>query len=421
MRNSRRGAVAAAGVAACAVGLGLVGGMGASAVHFARRVLTPATRPDAEVMVWAYEPASEETQCPARVWIHGKDADLPGRYSFIFNGGSGHARLGPVVERIRDRGVDRVCREVVRVDRGALAPGVTGRVTGWWYTQPEELGFPTERVVIPVEDGDSWGWLITPHHPVPGRWAVHVHGRGALPEETLRGIAPFARAGVTSLVLAYRNDPGAPRGRRGRYGLGLAEHLDVDAAIGWAVRHGATRVTLAGWSMGGTTSLLSATRGRYRSHIDGLVLDTPGLDWRAILRRQARIAGAPRLTADVGIWLMQRGWVRGAVPQTRVTDIASLSPEAFARQLEVPVLIHAGPGDTFVPWGGSVRFAHLRPELVRLREAPGEHVKIWNVAPEEWETATEEFVAGLGDPPARHARLGQPAKHRKLGDDDPQH
>lgn len=386
-----------------AVGAAAASGLAvAQAVTFARRVLTPSASPEAEVHVVRVTRTTGGR--PVTVTLQGPDTDLPGRYSLLFDGGEGHARLGPLVDRARVSGSDRVVRTVNAVDRGELRDGAQGRVTGWWYTSPYELGFPVEEVEIPLEDGPARAWLVRPDGADRGRWAIHVHGRGALPEETLRGVVPAARAGMTSLVLRYRNDPGAPPGLRGRYGLGLAERHDVDAAIAWARRQGATQVTLFGWSMGGTAALLSATRGPNRSLVNGLVLDSPALDWRGILRSHARLARAPRASAELGLWFLARGVVRGAVPWQHGTELAALDAEAFAPLLRVPVLIHASPDDTFVPWDGSVRLAELRPDLVRLRETRGEHVKLWNIDPDAWEHDTEEFLRAL-EPAAGSGRV----------------
>ncbi|MGK0716245.1 alpha/beta hydrolase family protein [Leucobacter sp. W1153] len=386
-----------AALGSLALSAGVVGVFTALSCVFARRVLTPSA-PEEGVIVWSIEPLPSSSGRSKRVWIHGPDAGLPGKYSFIFNDGAGHARLGPVVDRVFDGGVDRVARDVIAIDRGELRVGARGRITGWWYTDPRELSGGVELVTFPVDGGESWGWLVHPENPVPGRFAVHVHGRGARPEETLRGLAPVTRAGVTSLVIAYRNDPGAPVGIRGRYGLGLAERYDVDSSIAWLLRQGADRITLVGWSMGGITALLSATRGPHRALIDGLVLDSPGLDWGIILRRQARLAGLPEFTARVGMKLMRQGIVRGAVPWQRGTDFDSMSPDSLAPLLRAPVLMHVSPGDSFVPWRGSLRLKQLRPDLVRIREGSGEHVKLWNVDPLRWESETEEFVRNLGAP-----------------------
>ena len=393
-RVRRRSAVPVPVAVVGGAALGAGAGIAAVGVHFARRVLTPAKVPEARVMVTAVEEGQERR----RVWIQGPDSGLEGKYSFIFDEGASHARLGPVLE-VRGEGARRleILREVVQEDRGALRIGARGRIAGWWFTDPAELGFEFSRVSIPLEGGRGWAWQVLPdpEHAQPGRWAVHVHGRGASPEETLRGVAPLARAGITSLVITYRNDVGTPRGLRGRYGMGLAERRDVDAAIAWAREQGAERVTLVGWSMGGTASLLAATRGPQRGAVDGLVLDSPAIDWPGILRAQARLGHAPAWVGDVGRELMQRGLVRGAVPGQKATDFQSLTPESMARDLSVPVLIHASPEDTFVPWAGAVRLALLRPDLVSLREGRGEHVKLWNIDPEGWAARTESFVRSL--------------------------
>ncbi len=58
-----------------------------------------------------------------------------------------------------------------------------------------------------------------------------------------------------ALVPSYRNDEGVPPGPDGRYALGLSERRDVEAALRYAVDHGAREVLLMGWSMGGAIVL----------------------------------------------------------------------------------------------------------------------------------------------------------------------
>ena len=383
-------------------GLGaLLGGSLALAYQFARRVLTPAEQLDARVEVRSIE-ESADAPTGIRVWLSGPDIDLDGSYSFIFDVTSratqqlaGHARLGPVIAKERvGRGI-RVARNVLSVERGDIRVGTRGRVSGWWYTGPEELGYPSTLVSIPMLGGVSWGWVISPKQPRPGRWAVHVHGRGALPHETLRGVETFAEAGITSLVIAYRNDPGAPPGRGGMYGLGLAEQEDVDAALGWARTQGAEQVTLVGWSMGGTAAVLAAGRGRHADLVDGLVLDSPALDWPGLLRHQAKLAHLHPFIAELGVLMLRAGWIRGAVTGERGTDVSALTPARLAALIRVPTLIHASAGDTFVPWEGSLRVARLKASLVQVHPSRGEHVKLWNVDPVGWKYETARFLRTL--------------------------
>ena len=396
MREPRR--VRALGIgAASLIGGGVVAGaLGTllGGIALARRAVTPAVVPEAPVTVVSIDGAASGEA--ALVRLRGADADLPGRYSFIFDGGAGHARLGAVVTTSGDEAV----RELISVERGELRAEPRGRVPGWWYIDPEQLGYRVERTTYRTELGDADAWIVFPRISRKRRWAVHVHGRGALPEETLRGVRSLARCGVTSLVISYRNDPGAPRGLRGRYGVGFSESRDVDAAIAEAQRRGAERVTLFGWSMGGTACLVAATRGEHRDLIDGLILDSPAVDWNALLRYHAAAQSAPKMIAGLGVEMLARGIVAGG--EDAGLPIASLHPETFAPALRVPVLIHASPDDTFVPSAGAVRLAELRPDLVQLRMQPGaEHVKLWNVDQPGWEAVTRAFARALPRPPWR--------------------
>lgn len=394
-----------AGAAGGAAALAAVGAAGAVAVGtaLARMVVTPSEKTAEGVVVERIEQRDDsvtaaatgpsDTKPVATVWLRGADVSLPGEYSLLFDQGAGHARLGEIC----GHSGGSVARPVLAVDRGQLRAGVQGRITGWWYTTPEELGYRTERVTYATELGPAEAWIVHPRIARKKRWAVHVHGRGARPEEALRGVAPLARAGITSLIISYRNDAGAPAGANGRYGIGVSESRDVDAAIAFAVGRGAERITLLGWSMGGTACLLSATRGAHLKMIDGLILDSPAIDWSELLRHQAGDKGMPGLLADVGLTLLRRGWVRGGEPSG--LPLTELVPEAFARDLSVPVLIHASAQDSFVPCGPAEKLAALRPDTVHLRlQKTGEHVKLWNTEPEAWERGTEAFARSLSRP-----------------------
>lgn len=375
------GAGLGAGIFALGAGAATLGGL-----TLARRSVIPEEEEAELVSIAAIE--RDDQGIIAR--LQGPAADFPGRTSFLCSGSDANVQLG---ECIPD---DRAgfARRVVAFDGGDLPPGTTGRLTGWWYAGPEDLGLRTERIEYETELGPATAWIIHPRRAKGGRWAVHVHGRGAQPAETLRGVPPLAEAGITSLVISYRNDDGAPKGVDGRYGMGLSEQRDVDAAIAEALRRGAERVTLIGWSMGGTACLLAATSGAHRDRIDGLILDSPGVDWEALLRYHAGESKAPKVLTDIGIALLERGIVRGGEPGGIKFD--RLTPESFASRLTIPVLIHVSRGDTFVPSQGAERLAALAPELVQLNLVDvGEHVRIWNVDPEAWEARTKLFARSL--------------------------
>lgn len=354
------------------------------------------------------------------VWMTGLGADAPGAHSLLFEsaphdavqsgagaagttercgsaplpvGELGHAQLGPVVGR-RD---GAVLRRVVSVTRGDLSAGSVGRMVGWWYSAPEDLGLRVERITYPTELGDMEAWIVRPRWPRKRRWAVHVHGRGADAAEALRGVIPAAAAGITSMVIRYRNDAGQPAGERERYAMGLAEAHDVDAAVGEALSRGAERVTLFGWSMGGTACLVAARDGRHRGAIDGMVLDSPATDWPGLLRAQTRSRRLPGWIADLGMAYLSGDAVKGGVPGG--LNLEELTPEAFAPGLAVPTLILASEADQLVPWQGSLRLAELRPDMVQLEKFyDAGHVRLWNANPERWEARVLMFLRALPKP-----------------------
>lgn len=389
-------AASRAALGALGVGLAGIGVVVAGAAHLARKVVTPERDVAFPVSVLRFE----ELHGEKRVWLSGEYSDLPGMYTlqYLSPGATdlGLVQLGDVRERRRGA----VSRPLKSEPAVPLDVGTVGRITGWWYFDVTDLKFRTDSVEIETDLGPASGTLVRPWRPRKKRWAIHVHGRGADPRETLRGIAPLARAGITNLIIRYRNDEGAPSAHRGRYDLGVAESRDVIAAVRYARDHGAERVTLVGWSMGATACLLAAEEEELRDVLDGLILDSPAIDWPELLEYQARRSGSPSLLTELGVSMLERGVVAGG--DGRGIPIRDLSPQRFAANLTVPVLIHASDGDTFVPAAGAKLLAALRPDLVQLRlQTTGEHVRLWNVDPEPWERATHAFARALARPPWR--------------------
>lgn len=352
------------------------------AVAFGRAVVTPARVPAAPLTV---REVRRSANGDTIVLTQGEDAALAGDQSFIFAEGNGHARVGAVVREQRGT----VERELLSIERGRLEAGATGRITGWWFTSPDEVSDDWSEVTVPGPLGDLPAWRIGEAGQGSRAWVIHVHGRGARREETLRGVDPLTRAGFSHLVLSYRNDPGAPAAPDAKYGLGATESEDVSAAIAYAAANGAETVLLVGWSMGAAAALIAAERAKH-GLIAGIVLESPGIDWPGILRHQARRSRVPSPAARFGARLLERGsratGVLGPVPVSRLT------PERFASELRVPVLQLVSREDTFVPAAGALRLARLRPDLVRTVEVPGaEHVKLWNHDRAVWESALYGF------------------------------
>src|SRR5207248_2095284 len=134
--------------------------------------------------------------------------------------------------------------------RGSPAVGQPVRMTLFAYPgDPQRaLGMAFEETWLPTELGPLPAWLV------PGRrrtWAIMVHGWGSSRRESLRLLPTIAGLGLPALVIALRNDPGAPCDPDGLCRLGGTEWRDLEAAAAHAVARGAEDLLLVGYSMGG--------------------------------------------------------------------------------------------------------------------------------------------------------------------------
>ena len=375
----RTDTVGALGLAAMAVGA-LTAAVAAAAavitVTYARRVVTPPTvRPDEERIVGVDLAAGE------LVLAASDEARMRGRYGFWFEHDSGYARLGDVIAED-----DRIVRRRVEsVDFGRLDRAAHGRMSGWYHLGPWELGHEYENVVVETPLGPAPAWFVPAAEP-SDRWVIQVHGRGAKRQEGLRAVAPAREAGWNTLLVSYRNDGEAPESEDRRYGLGGTEWADVVAAVRYAEEHGAQRIVLMGWSMGGAISLQAVLRSAdVRERLVGMILDSPAIDWVDILRFQGQALGFPRGLGDAVARVLGGPWSGGLTGVAAPIDVDDLDPVARAEELPVPILLMHSVDDGFVPIDGSRRLAAARPDLVQFEEFEGaRHTKLWNHDPERW-------------------------------------
>ena len=388
--ESRRGLASAGLVFAggvVAVGAAATLAVGVLAGVMARRIVTPSTKRADDTRVFDVDLTAGTITLEAT-----KDAVLPGDYSFWFAGDSGHARLGA----IEGRTATTVTRRILTVDFGDLGSATRGRLGGYSFLGPWDLGLEFSNVTVPTELGDAPAWLIPAAEP-SGRWVIQVHGRGVRRHETLRAVPVFNAAGYSCLLVSYRNDGEAPPSADGRFGLGDTEWRDVEAAIDFAVGHGATQIVLMGWSMGGAIALQAATRARHDGRLTGIVLDSPVIDWADVVAYQALLLRLPRAVVRGALVVMGRPWGRMVTGLHLPIDFPRLDFVSRANDLSLPILILHSDDDGYVPSAPSRALAQRRPDIVTL--VPFEvarHTKLWNYDPAAWNAAILGWLGTLG-------------------------
>ncbi len=269
------------------------------------------------------------------------------------------------------------------------------------------LGLDFATVVIPGPLGAYPAWFV------PGRdstWVIYVHGRGANRSEGLRTLGVLASCGLPGLLITYRNDAGAPSSRDGYDHLGLTEWADLDAAVRFALAHGAKDVMICGYSMGGQIALQYLAHAVAPRQVLGVVLESPVLDWNATIMQRARALHTPA----VAIWLGERlATVRAGL------DWNALDRVAHTAGVTTPILLFHCVHDPLAPIARSEAFARALPRLVTLVRVEGDgHVDAWNADPVRYADTLVRWLAERRapgphrEPAPRHA---QGAVQRNVG------
>lgn len=384
LRWGPAGRAAAGGLLGSAV-LGGLASLGAAS-YFARAVLTPDGEGPTDHVVHDLD---DDAVTVSRT----QESEVPGRYGLWDEERTAHLRMGQILEMTDSA----VTREVLGLDFGDFQPG-PARFNQYYYAQaPDQaLGLPTEHLTVEAGIGELPVWSV-PAGGGGGRWAVLVHGRGALRFECVRAVRALHDAGLNVLVPAYRNDADAPHGLDGRYTLGLSEWRDVEDAVRYALGRGARSVTLGGWSMGGAICMQVLAQSDLAPSVDGVFLDCPVLDWGHVLRHHAQVNNLPSPVALLARTVMGSDSLRWLAGVSETVDVAQTDWVTRADELTHPLLVMHSTADDFVPIGPSRAVADARPDLVTYEEWDvARHCKLWNTDTERWERVVSEFVTRLG-------------------------
>jgi pimeloyl-ACP methyl ester carboxylesterase len=255
---------------------------------------------------------------------------------------------------------------------------------------PGAEGLEYEEVVISSSVGEFGAWHAgftsqeSYTEETSDVWAVFVHGRTSNRETSLK---LFNLPGVHSLAIDYRNDADAPPSESGYYDFGTTEWEDVEAAVQYALDHGAKKIVLVGFSMGGGVVINYQLKSELAEHTVGIVLDSPMLDFGRTVDKGAEERGVPAPITFAA--KMFSTWRFGI-------DWSELDFLSKADEIDVPVILFHGNADKTVPIETSYIFAAANPDTVAMFtfEEVG-HVATWNWYPIRYRSLVQEFVESV--------------------------
>ena len=318
--------------------------------------------------------------------VDGEDPDLKRGAVMGLAYDTGYIQMGAVT----DESETSVVRKATLLT--GLAPAVGTLADADPYAFPEDpavAGLDVEIIQYESPIGPMDAWFVDGNR---SEWIIHVHGKGASPQEAIRLMRPLAAAGYNQLAITYRNDPGQPLGPTGVYQYGQTEYEDLKGAIQFALDRAATDVVLVGYSTGGAIATAYAYRSLARE-VRGAVFDAPNLDMGKTVDYAAEQRSLP---FGLPVPRTMVGLAKVLTALRLNVNWDNIDYVRRAGRLTVPVLVFHGTEDLTVPIDVSREFAAVRSEMVTLIEIPDAgHVSSWNADPIEYEERVLDFIAEI--------------------------
>ena len=284
-----------------------------------------------------------------------------------------------------------------RIEPPESGPKRLGPLVDWTpdvFFVPSAVSRRYEEVNVPTSYGTAPAWLFPGENP--DVWVIHIHGSWTDRAIMFRDVHAFRPLGFTSLVPSFRSDPEVSPPQAESSHLGQTEWRDVESAVAYAVAHGARRVILSGWSMGGTIALLTAERSAYRGQIAGIVLVGPVTSWRKTITAGAARAGVPAIGAGLVMGLLQSPLFAKMLGLEEPINFDALEWVDVPRRVTVPTLVLHSNADQEVPWEISEAFQRANPRTVTLIRLPeANHSQEWNAAPRAFTDELTSWVSKM--------------------------
>ncbi len=249
------------------------------------------------------------------------------------------------------------------------------------------LGLAFQTVEVAGELGPMPAWLLF-DGPQSRLAALYLHGLAGARENGYRYLAGLRAAGIPTLMLAYRNDPGAPAAAEGVYAFGLTEWRDAEAAVGWLRERGHDRLLLIGDSMGAAIIGQLLQRSAHAAAVVAMATDSPALDFTAVLARLGRTMHLP-----LAGWLARIA--RLLLDATKPFAMRRAVVTEALRDFAGPLFVAHGTGDRLVPATGSDALLATRRGITVSFRTTADHLLSYTVEPEGFKTAFAAFLTML--------------------------
>ncbi len=252
----------------------------------------------------------------------------------------------------------------------------------------QALGFAFQNVYYPGPLGNYPAWFVPGNQST---WAIMVHGNGMTRRDGMRMLPPVHKMGLPTLMITYRNDPGAPSSKSGLLRYGLTEWLDLQAAVKYSLLHGAKHVVLLGFSMGGgivTNFLIQSPLSKY---VSAVVLDAPMLDFSQTVNYDASLMTLPLISVPIPQTLTDTAkWIAGIQYGVQWSKLDYLQ---HVNKIKIPILLFQGLSDKTVPPETSNALAKDLPQLVTYVTTPDAgHLESWNLNPKRYDAQLTAFL-----------------------------
>ncbi|MDM7969345.1 MAG: hypothetical protein QUV10_06965 [Paracoccaceae bacterium] len=297
-------------------------------------------------------------------------------------------------------GLHRVASQVLTVGglaqmQAAATPPDEPTALGYRGDPQAAFGLPFETLAVQTTLGPAEAWFVpeplVPGAPQPHMAAIYVHGIAGAREDGYRYLPMLHEAGFPTLLISYRNDMNAPVTEDGFYGFGLTEWPDLEAAVLTLRDRGYGEVMILADSMGGGILGQFMARSPEASRISAIALDSPALEFKAVLEHLARNMGLPFPGTVAATTLTALGL-------THPSDLRAASVTGRYAGFYGPLFLAHGSADQVVPLDTSQRLIALRAAsdagavtIAHLTEA--DHLQSHAADPGSYEAAFQEFLA----------------------------